>query len=62
MALIKTSNPALGDKTFSDLANRQYGDLADTAGRMTLQGTVNKTGVLLILCMATAAWTYHMYL
>jgi uncharacterized YccA/Bax inhibitor family protein len=62
MALIKTSNPALGDKTFSDLANRQYGDLADTAGRMTLSGTLNKTGVLLLCALATASWTWHMFL
>jgi uncharacterized YccA/Bax inhibitor family protein len=61
MALMKTSNPALGDKTFQDLANNQSGSLTD-AGRMTLSGTVNKTGILLLCVMATAAWTWHQFL
>jgi len=62
MALMKTSNPALGDKTFTDLANAgQLGDLAD-AGRMTLGGTVNKTGILLICAVVTAAYTWRMFL
>jgi len=61
MALIKTSNPALGDKTFSDFARGGQFGLADTA-RMTLSGTVNKTGILLLCTMATAAWTWRTYL
>jgi uncharacterized YccA/Bax inhibitor family protein len=62
MALMKTSNPALGDKTFRDLASRaQFGGFTDTA-RMTLSGTVNKTGILLICAMATAAWTWRLFL
>ena len=62
MALIKTSNPALGDKTFTDLAQAgQFGDVA-AAGRMTLSGTVNKTGILLLCCIATAAWTWRLFL
>jgi uncharacterized YccA/Bax inhibitor family protein len=61
MALIKTSNPALGDKTFQDLPG-QYGTLGDTAGRMTLNGTINKTGILLLCAIATAGWTWRMFL
>jgi len=62
MALIKTSNPALGDKTFTDLANAgPLGDIA-AAGRMTLSGTVNKTGILLLCSIATAAWTWRLFL
>jgi uncharacterized YccA/Bax inhibitor family protein len=61
MALFRTSNPALGDKTFRDLANIQYGGLADTS-RMTLSGTVNKTGILLLLAMATAFYTWSQFL
>jgi len=62
MALIKTSNPALGDKTFTDLARGgQFGDAAAT-GSMTLSGTVNKTGILLLCCMATAAYTWRLFL
>ena len=26
---------------------------------MTLNGTVNKTGILLLCAIATAAWTWH---
>jgi uncharacterized YccA/Bax inhibitor family protein len=59
MALIKTSNPALGQNTFRDV---QYGGMIDAADRMTLSGTVNKTGILLICAMATAAWTWHLFL
>ncbi len=55
MALMKTSNPALGDKTFRDLATRgQFGGLIDATDRMTLSGTVNKTGILLLCSLATA--------
>ena len=62
MALFKTSNPALSDKAFDGLSDSQYGGLIDAASRMTLSGTVNKTGVLLICAIATAAWTWHMFL
>jgi uncharacterized YccA/Bax inhibitor family protein len=66
MALIKTSNPALGQNTFSNLADAQYGGqyggLIDATNRMTLNGTVNKTGVLLVCAIATAAWTWHLFL
>jgi uncharacterized YccA/Bax inhibitor family protein len=62
MALMKTSNPAFGDKTFRDLAGSQYGDLAGAAGHMTLNGTVNKTGILLLCALATAGWTWHLFL
>jgi uncharacterized YccA/Bax inhibitor family protein len=62
MALIKTSNPALSNKTFTNLADAQYGSTIDAANRMTLSGTVNKTGILLVCAMATAAWTWRMFL
>jgi uncharacterized YccA/Bax inhibitor family protein len=62
MALMKTSNPALSSKTFSGLASAQYGGAIDAANRMTLSGTVNKTGLLLICAIATAAWTWREYL
>jgi uncharacterized YccA/Bax inhibitor family protein len=63
MALMKTSNPALGQNTFSDFERSQYGgNLADAAARMTLSGTVNKTGILLLCVVATAAWTWNSFL
>jgi len=70
MPLIKTSNPALGENTFRN-ASGQYGTLngsavtggaIDAAARMTLNGTINKTGILLVCCMATAAWTWYSFL
>ena len=63
MALIKTSNPALGKNTFNDFAQSQYGgNLVDASARMTLSGTVNKTGILLLCAMATAAWTWNSFM
>jgi uncharacterized YccA/Bax inhibitor family protein len=62
MALMKTSNPALGSTTFTGLASAHYGGAIDAANRMTLSGTVNKTGLLLICAFATAAWTWYQYI
>ena len=44
--LLKTSNPALNENTFQ-------GPVAAAGEAMTLQGTVNKTGVLLLCVVAT---------
>jgi len=62
MALMKTSNPALGENTFRDLPGSQYGGITGVAERMTISGTVNKTGVLLLCAIATAGWTWHLSL
>jgi uncharacterized YccA/Bax inhibitor family protein len=63
MALIKTSNPALGQNTFSDFARSQSGGpLVDASQRMTLNGTINKTGILLLCSIATAAWTWNSFM
>jgi uncharacterized YccA/Bax inhibitor family protein len=62
MALFKTSNPALSDKSFQGLSNSQFGGAIDTTTRMTLQGTVNKTGFLMLLAIAGAAFTWHLYM
>ena len=61
MALIKTSNPALGQNTFRDVAGSGYGGAIDAANRMTLSGTVNKTAILLLCAVATAGWTWHLF-
>src|SRR5580704_8365135 len=51
---MRTSNPVLNEKGFAGFA---------TVGeRMTLQGTVNKTGILLLCAMASAAWTWHLFM
>ena len=63
MALFKTANPALGQNTFSDFQQSQYGgNLVDAAQRMTLSGTINKTGILLLCAVATAAWTWNSFM
>jgi uncharacterized YccA/Bax inhibitor family protein len=62
MPLMKTSNPALSDNTFRGLSGSQYGGAIDASARMTLSGTVNKTGALLICALATAAWTWHLFM
>lgn len=63
MPLMKTSNPALGENTFRGIAGSSYGGgygtMIDAAQRMTLSGTVNKTGILLLCALATAAWTWN---
>jgi uncharacterized YccA/Bax inhibitor family protein len=62
MALMKTSNPALGENTFRNLSSARFGGMVDEATQMTLNGTVNKTGILLVCAIATAAWTWHLFL
>ena len=52
MALMKTANPALSASAFQD----QVGAMGET---MTLSGTINKTGILLVCVVATAAWTWN---
>ena len=52
---MRTANPALNDKTFTGLPR-----LAD-AGAMTIQGTVNKTAVLLLLVLFSSSWTWNLY-
>ena len=51
--LMRTSNPVLNAKRFEGVA--------ELGGGMTLQGTVNKTGLLLVCAIATAAWTWHLF-
>ncbi|HEY5850542.1 MAG TPA: Bax inhibitor-1/YccA family protein [Lysobacter sp.] len=53
---MRSGNPALKDTTFLDLGSgtvvRRDGDA------MTLSGTVNKTGLLLLLCVITATFAW----
>jgi uncharacterized YccA/Bax inhibitor family protein len=53
--LMRTSNPALNDQAFR-------GERAAFGDAMTVQGTVNKTGILLICAVLTAAWTWNIFL
>jgi uncharacterized YccA/Bax inhibitor family protein len=55
MAWMRSSNPTLNEKSFQGLPY-------DTTARMTLNGTVNKTGILLVCAMATALFTWTSFL
>jgi len=61
MPLMKTSNPALSENAFRDVAGGRFGGAIDATRRMTLSGTVNKTGILLLCAMATAAWAWRQF-
>ncbi len=52
--LMRTSNPALGGNAFRT-AEATFGE------SMTVSGTVNKTGLLVILCVLTAAWVWNRF-
>lgn len=52
MAVFRTGNPALSEKTFRDVAR--------TGDAMTLQGTVNKTGIGVLIVAAGAVITWNM--
>ncbi|MGE0369475.1 MAG: Bax inhibitor-1/YccA family protein [Candidatus Dadabacteria bacterium] len=54
--MIKSSNPALGDKTFENLQPALAAE-----GRMTINGTINKTLILLVLTLVPAAWVWDKF-
>jgi uncharacterized YccA/Bax inhibitor family protein len=51
---MRTANPALNGNTFGRPA---YASAA-SSGRMTINGTVNKTGVLLVILLIPATWIW----
>jgi uncharacterized YccA/Bax inhibitor family protein len=55
--MIRTGNPGLNANTFAGIARPAYGE-----ERMTLQGTVNKAFLLLVVLLAGAFWTWSQYL
>ena len=52
--MIRTANPALKDSTFTGSFGMTQGD------RMTLQGTINKSFILLLLLVLPAAYTWDL--
>jgi len=56
MAIMRSGNPALSDKTFLDLGSGTV--VRSDSGAMTLNGTVHKTGFLLLLTVLTAAFSW----
>jgi uncharacterized YccA/Bax inhibitor family protein len=55
-SIMRTANPALNDKTFTGFGYAEAREIL-----MTIQGTVNKTGVLLALTLIGAAWVWKMF-
>jgi uncharacterized YccA/Bax inhibitor family protein len=54
---MRTANPALNSQTFGRTARAARGQEA-----MTVQGTANKTALLLICTLAGALWTWNMFM
>jgi uncharacterized YccA/Bax inhibitor family protein len=54
--MLRTSNPALSSNSFGGFVGVRPND--DT---MTIQGTVNKTGILLALVIAGAVWPWRIF-
>jgi len=54
MALFKSGNPALDKETFQEFAASE-----EATNSMTLQGTVNKTGILLLLVFVSALYPWQ---
>ncbi|KFL37418.1 Bax inhibitor-1/YccA family protein [Arenimonas donghaensis] len=57
---MRSGNPALNKNTFLDVGSGQVVS-RDASQVMTLSGTVNKTGLLLLMCVATAVYTWNLY-
>ena len=55
--MMRTANPALNDNVFAAART----DVLAPPERMTLIGTVNKTGILTLLALLTAAWPWMLY-
>jgi len=53
--LMRTSNPALSGDAFRTTGVSTLGE------GMTVAGAVNKAGILLLLCVASAAWTWSRF-
>lgn len=51
---LRTSNPVLRDKAFQNLAA--------TGEPMTINGTLARTGLLLVLMLITGTWTWHRFM
>lgn len=55
MALFKSGNPVLSEKTFSDSLIELQGE------RMTVRGTLNKFGLLFIMMLGGASFTWRLF-
>ena len=57
--MMRSGNPALKDSTFLDLGSGTL--VQNDAGTMTLNGTVNKTAMLLVLTLVAALFTWSQF-
>jgi uncharacterized YccA/Bax inhibitor family protein len=55
MSIFKSGNPVLAEKKFKDTI---LDDVVDTSGAMTVKGTLNKFGLLFLLTMSSAFYTW----
>ncbi|MEW5803281.1 MAG: Bax inhibitor-1/YccA family protein [bacterium] len=53
---MRTANPALNYEPFGE-----FGRTATMGNTMSIQGTVNKTALLLVLALISSVWTWSMY-
>jgi uncharacterized YccA/Bax inhibitor family protein len=56
MSLFKSSNPVLSEKTFQGTI---FEGIRDESQMMTVRGTMNKFGLLLLLMMGTAMYSWN---
>ena len=56
---MRSGNPALGENTFLDIGSGRV--VSRDGSTMTLNGTVNKSGILLALILVTAAFVWGKY-
>ncbi len=54
--MVRTANPALNSNTFTDFTRMASGE-----NQMTIQGTINKSGILLALVFIAAAKTWQSF-
>lgn len=54
--MFRTGNPVLNESTFDSYYEEQF----DRPAMMTVQGTVNKTAILLALVVIAGAYTWHL--
>jgi uncharacterized YccA/Bax inhibitor family protein len=57
MAIFKSGNPTLTQKMFDKSASIE----ADIQGTMSVRGTINKFGFLMIMIIAGAAYNWHLF-
>src|SRR6185312_7248193 len=55
--LRRTGNPGLNAKTFANLPRPLVGE-----ARMTLQGTINKSFLMVVVLLASALWPWSQYM